>query len=392
MKSDRIVSIDILRGLVMVLMALDHVRDYFHINAFAGNFPENMDSTTPILFFTRIITHFCAPVFVFLAGTSAFLYGQNKSKKQLTKFLITRGLWLIVVEITINNLLWWFDITYGLINLQVIWAIGCSMICLGFAIYLPKKVLIALGLLIVFGHNLLDRIVLEGQSPLNILWYILHQSNGISIGENRFLYFSYPILPWIGVMLLGYAFGTFYRKGFNEAIRHKYLIYIGLSATLLFFILRGINIYGDLAPWANQETVSKTVISFFKITKYPPSLVFVLMTLGPAFLFLYAVEKTKLRFASLFITFGRVPFFYYILHILVIHLGAIIGLLLTGKDWKLMILDNVTMNSGILKGYGYPLWAVYVIWIAIVLLLYPICKWYMNYKKANKDKWWLGYL
>ena len=301
-------------------------------------------------------------------------------------------MWLIVVEITINNLLWWFDITYSLINLQVIWAIGCSMIFLGLAIHLPKKVLLALGLIIVFGHNLLDGIVMQGQKPLSILWYMFHQINGISVGENRLLVFSYPILPWIGVMLLGYAFGTFYRKGFNEAIRHKYLIYIGLSATLLFFILRGINIYGDLTPWANQETVSKTVISFFKITKYPPSLVFVLMTLGPAFLFLYAVEKTKLRFASLFITFGRVPFFYYILHILVIHLGAIIGLLLTGKDWKLMILDNVTMNSGILKGYGYPLWAVYVIWIAIVLLLYPICKRYMNYKKANKDKWWLGYL
>jgi uncharacterized membrane protein len=392
MTSSRIVSIDILRGLVMVLMALNHVRDYFHINAFSGNYPENMDSTTAILFFTRIITHFCAPVFVFLAGTSAFLYGQNKSKKQLKKFLITRGIWLVAVEVVVNNLLWWFDITYGFINLQVIWAIGCCMIFLGFVIYLPKKALIILGLVIVFGHNLLDGIVLEGQKPLNVLWYMLHQMNGISIGENRFLWFSYPILPWMGVIVLGYAFGQLYIKSSNDLVRHKYLIYIGLGAIVLFFLLRGINIYGDLTPWSIQDTFSKTIISFFNTTKYPPSLAFILMTLGPAFLFLYFIERNQHRFMSFLIIFGRVPFFYYILHVLIIHVGAIFGLLITQKDWKLMILDNDTMSSGVLQGYGYPLWAVYLIWVLIVLILYPICKWYMNYKRNHKDKWWLSYL
>jgi uncharacterized membrane protein len=373
-------------------MALDHVRDYFHINAFSGNYPENLESTNIILFGTRFITHYCAPVFVFLAGTSAFLYGQNKSNGQLSKFLITRGLWLILVEIFINNFLWWFDVSFGFINLQVIWAIGICMIALGVIIYLPKRIILLLGLLIVFGHNALDSIIKEGDSIGSLLWYFLHQMNGFSYAEGHFLWFSYPVLPWIGVILLGYCFGEFYKKDASIILRKKWLLYIGLSATVLFFIVRGFNFYGDLAPWTYQETTEKTIISFFNVSKYPPSLAYLLITLGPALLFLYFIENIKNAITNFLLVFGRVPFFYYILHIFVIHIGAIIGLLVTGKDWKLMILNNETMQSGILQGYGYSLFTVYLIWIAIVLLLYPICKKYMKYKTNNKNKWWLSYL
>ncbi len=391
-KSTRIQSIDILRGLVMVIMALDHVRDYFHINAFTGNYPENMESTNLVLFGTRFITHYCAPVFVFLAGTSAYLYGQKKSKGQLSKFLITRGLWLIFVEIIINNFLWWFDVSFGFTNLQVIWAIGVCMIVLGIIIYLPIRAIFVLGLLIVLGHNALDGIVKEGTSFGSVIWYMLHQMNGFSYAEGRFLWFSYPVLPWFGVIFLGYCCGSLYKKGSTVELRKKWLVYTGLAAVVLFFILRGVNVYGDLLPWTAQETTEKTIISFFNVSKYPPSLSFILITIGPALIFLYFIERIQNAFTNFLLVFGRVPFFYYVLHIFVIHIGAIIGLLITGKDWKLMILDNETMSTGALQGYGYSLFAVYIIWVVIVLILYPICRKYMIYKANNKDKWWLSYL
>ena len=390
-KSKRIESIDVLRGLVMVLMALDHVRDYFHINAFYDNIPENLETTNVILFGTRFITHYCAPVFMFLAGTSAFLYGQNKTKGELSKFLISRGLWLVFVEIVINNFLWWFDVSYGFIQLQVIWAIGVCMFALGLIIYLPKRLILLLGLLITLCHNTLDGIVKEGDSLSSLLWYILHQANGFNF-EGHFVSFSYPVLPWIGVIVLGYCFGELYKKGASETGRKKWLLGIGLTSIALFFLLRTFNFYGDSSLWEFQETTGKTVISFFNVTKYPPSLAYILITLGPALLFLYIIETVKNAFTNFLLVFGRVPFFYYILHIFVIHIAAIIGLLITGKSWKLMILDYETFNSGALQGYGYSLGTVYLVWIAIVLLLFPICKIYMQYKANNKDKWWLSYL
>lgn len=391
-KTSRIGSIDVIRGLVMVLMALDHVRDYFHINALTTNYPENFETTNIILFATRFITHFCAPVFVFLAGTSAFLYGRNKSRPQLSKFLITRGLWLIFVEIAINNFLWWFDVSYSFINLQVIWAIGFSMIILGLIIYLPKRIILIIGLIIVLGHNVLDGITMQGESLKSIIWYVLHQPNGFSISPNRFVWFAYPVLPWIGVMLLGYSFGQLFNIGFPKTKRKKILLYLGFGSVILFFALRGLNIYADPVPWTVQATSEKTFISFFNVNKYPPSLCYLLITLGPTFLVLALIEDSKSKFTEFLTVFGRVPFFYYIIHIFVIHIAAIIGLIITGKDWKLMILDNQTLMSGALQDYGYSLLTVYLVWVGIVLLLYPICKKYMIYKKVNKDKWWLSYL
>jgi len=390
-KSTRIESIDLLRGLVMIIMALDHVRDYFHLGAFIND-PTNMETTTPLIFFTRFITHFCAPVFVFLAGTSAFLYGRKKTKAELFKFLFTRGLWLIFVEIIIMSLIWWFDISFGFINLQVIWAIGLCMIVLSLLIYLPKKAIIVFGLLLVFGHNLLDGITVQGQSFSSIIWYILHQSNFVQFTPNHMVAFFYPILPWIGVMALGYCFGNLYNKGFDVRLRKQWLLQLGIGAIVLFLILRGINAYGDLVPWSIQKNNTFTVLSFFNVSKYPPSLAFLLITLGPGFLFLYATEKIKNRLTNFTIVFGRVPFFYYILHIFFIHLAALIGLIITGGNWKDMILNGETLTTNKMADYGYSLLVVYLVWIGIVLLLYPICKKYMTYKLNNKHKWWLSYL
>lgn len=390
-KSNRIESIDILRGVVMVIMALDHTRDYFYYGSFFND-PTNIETTTPFLFFTRFITHYCAPVFVFLAGTSAFLYGEKKSKSQLFKFLLTRGLWLIILEIVLNNLIWWFDLSYGFIVLQVIWAIGVSMIALSFLIYLPKKILILVGVILIFGHNALDKITMEGESFQAIIWYILHQGGQIVFDSNRMIGAYYPVIPWIGIIVLGYCFGNFYRKDFNVHTRKNCLLYIGLGSILLFFIIRGINLYGDLVPWEAKNTLTKTILSFINVTKYPPSLSYVLITLGPALLFLYAIESVKNKISDFFLVFGRVPLFYYFLHVLVIHVLAIIGILIFGGTWENMILTPDVFQNEKLLNYGYSLFVVYLVWIGVIALLYFPCRKYMIYKVNNKDKWWLSYL
>ena len=390
-KSTRIESIDLLRGVVMVIMALDHVRDYFHLGALVGD-PTDLETTTPFLFFTRFITHYCAPIFVFLAGTSAMLYGKNKTKVELFKFLFSRGVWLIFIEVVVMNFLWWFDISFEFINLQVIWAIGLSMVALSVIIMLPKKIILVIGVLLVFGHNLLDGIIAEGSSLSSILWYILHQQKFLQISPDHMIAFYYPIIPWIGVIVLGYCFGSLYLKGFDAQLRKKWLLGLGFGSIALFFILRGINVYGDMAPWSSQKNTVFTILSFFKVTKYPPSLLFLLITLGPAFLFLYATENIKNKVSTFFLVFGRVPFFYYVLHIFVIHLTALIVHYLLGENWKDLILNTETLTTNKMAGYGYSLMVVYLVWIGIVLLLYPLSKKYMNYKAKNKDKWWLSYL
>lgn len=392
-QSTRIESIDILRGLVMVIMALDHVRDYTNTGYMFAD-PANIETTTPLLFFTRWITHFCAPVFVFLAGTSAFLYGSKKtSKNQLNKFLFTRGLWLVVIELTVVNFAWTFDIALGVHIFQVIWAIGICMMILAALIYLPKRLLLVLGLIIVFGHNLLDDITREGTEPLSLLWYYVHQFNFQVINDGQgMLAIAYPFLPWLGIMILGYCFGHFYTKGFNAILRKKWLLRLGFGSIFLFVCLRFLNVYGDLVSWNFQNTTTKSLLSFFNTTKYPPSLLYTLMTLGPSLLFLYAIESVKNKLTDFLIVFGRVPFFYYILHLYLIHSIGMIGLSIQGYDWKELILTPSRFMSGYLLDKGFDLWVTYLIWILVIALLFPICKQYMQYKANNKDKWWLSYL
>ncbi len=390
-KSHRIDSIDLLRGLVMVIMALDHTRDYFLLGGMVND-PTNLETTTPLLFLTRFITNFCAPIFVFLAGISAFLYGSNKSKAGLFKFLFTRGLWLIFLEIVLNNFLWWFDYTYSFINLQVIWAIGGSMICLSLLIYLPRIVIFAIAVIIIASHNSLDSMVMEGNSLNAIVWYLLHQTSFVAFGNGRFLGIGYPILPWIGIMALGYVFGNIFRPDFNAEKRRKILLSVGLGFIALFLLLRGINMYGNLEPWSKQKDLLYTIFSFLKITKYPPSLDFVLITMGPALLFLSFVDRAKNRLVSFFLVFGKVPLYFYFLHILLIHSFALLLHALLGGNYQDLILTVENLESGKLISYGYSLGAVYLAWILIILILYPLSKYYMNYKATHRDKWWLSYL
>lgn len=387
----RITSIDLLRGIVMIIMALDHVRDYFHAGAFLFD-PLDLEKTNTALFFTRWITHFCAPVFMFLAGTSAFLVGQKKSKKELSFFLLKRGIWLLLLELTLINFGWNFDITFTNIYFIVIWALGLSMILLAGLIHLPVKLILLIAGLLVAGHNLLDNIHVTGNNLQAFGWALLHDQNFFSWQGKNFLV-GYPILPWIGVMALGYCFGTFYTSVYSSERRKKILLLIGGSAVLLFILLRFINLYGDPFPWSRQSSAFYSFLSFIKVQKYPPSLLYILVTLGPAILFLAFAEKINNTASKAISVYGRVPMFYYVLHIFLIHLLAMASAgLFTDYGWGVWILKQPLWFAEGLKGYGFSLGVVYLVWLVIVIGLYPLCKKYDRYKAAHKEKWWLSYL
>jgi len=388
----RIESIDLLRGIVIILMALDHVRDYFHADNFLYD-PADMSQTNGAVFFTRWITHFCAPVFMFLAGTSAFLAGERKTKKELCLFLLKRGLWLMLLETVVINFAWSFNPAYPLFRLQVIWALGICMVFLSAIIYLPPKIILILGLVILFGHNMLDNIHATGNSISDFLWGELHERKRFAFG-GHLVATGYPILPWLGVMSLGYCFGLLYKRGMDATLRKKYLLIIGSVAILLFLLLRALNEYGDKAPWSVQHSFVLTVCSFLNVTKYPPSLMYALMTLGPAIILLAFLEKPLNRVGKVVITFGRVPLFFYILHLYLIHLLAVGAVVLSGRPWTDMI-STTNMNaidSPWLKGYGFSLAGTYGVWMLVIVLLYPLCKWFDKYKMHHKEKWWLSYL
>ncbi len=389
--NNRIASIDLLRGIVMLLMALDHVRMYFGYGAWYAE-PTNLATTTPLLFFTRWITHFCAPVFVFLAGTSAFMVGMKKQNiKELARYLFTRGVWLICVELVIVNFAWTFDITYSFIILQVIWAIGISMMVLSALIFLPTSAILIFGLILVFGHNLLDGIQLQGRGISDLLWYTLHQRNTVSMGS-RLVNFVYPSLPWIGLMALGYVCGTLYKKEFPTEQRQRWLLGMGVGAVLLFLFLRGFNLYGEPNNWEAQASSIFTVLSFLNTTKYPPSLQFLLMTMGPALMFLSVSESMRHRITTPVLVFGKVPLFFYIVHLYLIHALAMLWLVYSGREWREYVLSAAALQSGTLINFGLGLEAVYVIWLGIVALLYPLCRMYQKYKESNPSRWRLGYV
>jgi uncharacterized membrane protein len=389
-QSTRIQSIDLLRGVVMIVMALDHVRDYFHADAFLFN-PVDVERTNVALYVTRWITHFCAPVFVFLAGTSGFMVGVRKGKKELSAFLFKRGLWLIILELTLINFAWQFNITFAFQALTVIWALGVGMIVLSVAIHLPFKVILTLGLILVAGHNLLDSFHVEGTGASALGWAILHDPRIFQIGPVT-LFVGYPIIPWTGVMLLGYCFGSLYLPSVDKEKRKKTLLQLGLIAIAAFVFIRFINYYGDPSPWFTQRDGMHTVLSFFNVTKYPPSLLYVLITLGPALIFLALSEKLTGKISQYVIGLGRVPMFYYIIHIFLIHSLGVIAAMATGFQASDMIFSSWITDSPNLKGYGFSLGVVYLVWIGVVLILFPICLWYDRYKINHKKKWWLSYL
>ncbi len=384
----RVESIDLLKGLIMVIMALDHTRDFFHFSAFFFDATNPTQTTLPI-FFTRFITHFCAPAFSLLAGISVYMISKRKKPFELSVFLLTRGLWLVFVEIIIINFGWKFDIYFKQTSFATIWSLGISMIVLSALIHLPKKLILVFSTVIIFGHNLLDNIHFEG----NILWSILHEVQLFEFATGHVVVFVYPLLPWVAIMSLGYIIGSLYESNLKLINRKIILNGLGYGCLLLFFILVAINNYGDPVKWTNYGLTIKTAMSIFNVSKYPPSLLYLLITLGFTFLFLANSENLKGKVVNFFCVFGRVPFFYYIIHIYLIHIIAVFAAEFTGYGWRLMVLmPKFVTRLDALKGYGFNLITVYGIWILVVLLLYPICKKFDIYKQNHKEKWWLSYL
>lgn len=371
----------------MIIMALDHVRGYFHHDAFFYS-PTDLTKTTGFLFFTRFITHYCAPVFVFLAGVSAYLYGTKKSKRELAFYLFSRGLWLVFAELFIVALGRTFNPAYLFFNLQVIWAIGISMIVLSAMIFLKRPFILIAAVLLIAGHNLLDTVHVPG----SFLWALLHEQGDFVFGRSG-ISVTYPVIPWIGTIALGYYFGSLYDGRYNASKRKKTLLFVGLFAIVVFILLRAFNIYGDAAHWSPQNNAVFSLLSFLNVTKYPPSLLYILITLGPALIFLALAAKPLNSFTEKIAVFGRVPFFYYIVHIYIIHVFSMIAALVTGYHWSDMILTGKVNSAAELKGYGFGLLTVYLVWIGLVILLYPFCKWFDHYKRARQaTQKWLTYL
>ena len=398
----RIDSIDLLRGIVMVIMMLDHTRDFVHNAVF------QFDATDPTrtnvaLYFTRWITHFCAPVFVFLAGTSAYLqFARGKSKGELSKFLVTRGLWLIVLEVTVVRLGVSLSFDYRFLGfLQVIWVIGVSMIVLAALIHLPLQAIAAFGLVMIVGHNLLDGFRVESwrgpESPVpslaGKLWIMLHQqfeAFPIAGFPSPVIFVIYPLIPWVGVMAVGYVFGVLYQ--WDAQRRRRALLIIGGVTTALFIIIRAVNGYGDPSKWEQQKNFVYTVLSFLNTSKYPPSLLFLLMTLGPSIIALALFESGSVggRIREFFVTFGRVPLFFYVLQWFTAHFISILLHLAFSKPAEWLFQSPLTFESPPREA-GFNLAVVYAAWIMGVLLLYPLCKLFADVKARHKA-WWLSYL
>lgn len=397
----RIDSVDLLRGIVMVVMLLDHTRDFVHSEGMRFD-AADITRTWPLLFLTRWITHFCAPIFVFLAGTGAYLQQlRGKTKGELSQFLITRGLWLIVLEFTLVRLGVFFTLDYGSLFgfMQVIWVFGVSMIVLAGLIHLPLRAVAWIGIAMIAGHNILDEFRVDGWrgpgTPIPGfgagLWIILHQGGLIFPfgSDGPPLIVLYPLIPWIGVMAAGYAFGSVYRL--EPEGRRRWLLRNGIALTIGFIVLRAVNFYGDPDHWSIQPSGVMTVLSFLDTTKYPPSLLFLLMTLGPALIFLGLFDRVRPSgFARPMITFGRVPLFFYLLQWPVAHGGALLASMLVGKPYAHLI-GSPLGSAPPAADAGFNLAIVYLFWIGGTLLLYPLCLWYANLKATRRD-WWLSYL
>lgn len=384
----RIYSIDFTRGLVMIIMALDHVRDLMHIHAGVQN-PTSMATTTPMLFFTRWATHLCAPIFVFLAGTSVYLALKSKGDISLSrKFLVKRGLWLIVLDFTIVNFGLFFDPGFNTLIFEVLSAIGVGFIILSLLLTLPPKTIGIIGLAIIFLHDLVFLIPMGQTSIVLTIFSPFFSMAAFPLFSNHVLMIAYPPVPWLGIMLAGFAAGKFFELAAET--RKRIFIRIGAGAILLFVIVRFINIYGDPAPWSVQRTPVYTFLSFMNVTKYPPSLSFCLVMLGIMFLILGFAEGLKNKFTDIAYTYGKVPLFYFVIHFYIIHVLLLILLFTQGFHWT--DLNFATGAFGRPKApNGLPLWGVYLVWAGVVAAMYKPCTWYGRYKATHKY-WWLGYI
>ena len=379
----------------MVIMALDHTRDFL---TSARTAPEDLAHTSGALFFTRFITHFCAPVFAFLAGTGAFLATRRgKSIPQVSQFFLTRGLWLLFLEFTIVDFAWGFvPWAHG----GVIWILGWSMVAMALIVRLPVRWIAALGLGIIATHNLLDSIDPLSFGRFYWSWMLLHTPGPIPITANFSFSVRYVLIPWVGVMAAGFAFGSL----LHRPDRRKWILRIGISATLLFFVLRGINLYGNgtaglpfgyprsAGSWSVQPSFSLTVVSFFNTLKYPPSLDYLLMTLGPSMILLGLLDGAKAErgLSRILMVFGRVPLFYYVLHIYLIHLIAIVVALASHQPvWHGTVIADFAQKP---SGYGHGLPFIYAMWVLAVAILYVPCRWFMEFRSRHRDWGWLSYL
>lgn len=353
----------------MALMALDHTRDFFGTGGF-----NPRDVMEPALFLTRWVTHFCAPTFIFLAGLSAFLYGRGRSAGELSRFLLIRGFWLILIDFTLIKFGWRFEVDLYRLTAGVIFVIGASMVALAALVWLPRWAIAAVALIMLAGHNLLDSVRADELGEASWAWHVLHEPGVVPLGDGVSLYVLYPLIPWIGVMAAGYLLGPVMQL--EGQARQRLLFRLGAAVTLGFMVLRATNLYGDPAPWTVQETWLTTLLSFLNCEKYPPSLLYLMTTLGPALMLLALFENVRGAFARLLATFGQVPFFYYVVHIYLIHLLAVAtAFAMTG------VLTSTPAISLSLAG-------VYFVWLLVLVLLYPICRWFAGVKERGRGWWW----
>ena len=374
----RLLSIDALRGLVILLMLLDHVRETFFLHRQVSD-PMNVDITDPALFFSRTLAHLCAPVFVLLTGLSAYLYGEKyQGKRDVSAFLFKRGLFLVVLEFTLVNFAWTFQLPPSVIYMQVIWAIGVSMIALAALVWLPRPILLVLGLVIIAGHNLLDTLHFPVDSMMHVPWAILHDRGWIEFSDSLRLRTSYPVLPWIGVIALGYCMGPWFARLASAAARQRYLLLAGTGALLGFVVLRFLNGYGE-APWVSHDPATQSLMSFFNITKYPPSLLFLALTLGVGLLLLLGFERARQRtWITTLAVFGAAPMFFYLLHLYALKVLYVVSVALFGQ------------NQGSYFGFD----SIAAVWLTAVLLatsLYLPVRWFAALKARRRDIAWLKY-
>ena len=391
--ASRVISLDIFRGLIMVVMALDHSRDFFTNVPFE---PESLAQTWTALFFTRWVTHFCAPMFFLLAGTGAYLYGRRRTPAELTRFLWTRGLWLIALEFTVVGTAWAFQIPFGFFG--VIWALGASMVLMSGIVRLPVRWIAALSLAMIALHDLFDRVQPARFGALAWLWTLLHRRGGVVLPFGLRNFVLFPLVPLVGVMAAGYALGQVYEM--ERERRRKLLGRLGSAMVLLFLALRLTNVYGNppagmggvsQGDFHLQPTIAKTVILFLDVEKYPPSLQFLLMTIGPSFLLLAWLDRERTPWGTgWLLTFGRVPMFFYVLHLYTIHLLAVAVSALRGEPvaW---LFHGAFFGEGPPPGYGYGLPVVYLMWGMAIAILYVPCWWFAGLKQRRRD-WWLSYL
>jgi uncharacterized membrane protein len=376
----RIEAVDVLRGAVMILMALDHTRDFFGV---PGVSPTDLTRTTVVLFFTRWVTHFCAPVFCLLTGTSAYLALRSKSKRQLSQYLFTRGLWLIFLDLVVFRCLGLqFNFDSHVIILNVLWALGWAMIVLSLLVHLPVAAIATFGLVLIVGHNALDSV--RTSYPL---WSILHAPNFILQTPRHAIFVAYPLIPWIGVTAVGYSLGVIY--DWARPRRRMFMLWSGLGLTAAFVVLRAVNVYGDPAPWTTQGSTVFTALSFLNTTKYPPSLLFLLMTIGPALIFLAAVDARAPPLLRPALVFGKVPLFYFLLHVPLIHLIAVVVCYARYGQVHWMF-ETPSVNQfpvAFPPGWGFSLSIVYLVWVCVVVSLYPLCHWFAGIKRRRSDPW-----